>query len=258
MQSNTFTIPGKLAASTDFTYEAYETLLRELRKNGYSFEPFPRAKELLRQQQRFVLMRHDVDFDLGRALKLAEIEENLGVSSTYFFIIRTGHYNIFSSEGTKQVSRILDLGHHLGLHFDCSSYPLITDVHSFNEACTKEVQMLEQWFGKPVSIVSYHRPDKIVLSGDPCLSYPIEHTYMSLFTKEIVYLSDSRGEWKFGYPTKSQAFRQGKPLHILVHPIWWNERPVNPYESLLDYLGRSDMMLEKSVARNCSVYKVKA
>jgi hypothetical protein len=39
------------------------------------------------------------------------------------------------------------------------------------QACTQEASILEDWFGKPLSIASYHRPDVRVLTGDPVLLY---------------------------------------------------------------------------------------
>ena len=115
--------------------------------------------------------------------------------------------------------------------------------------------MLENWLEYPVSTVSYHRPNQQVLTGDVALSYPLLHTYMKIFTKDIHYYSDSRGQWQFGFPSESDAFMQGRPMHILVHPIWWHEQPVPPYQTLLSYVDTQVESLERSIARNCVVYR---
>lgn len=116
--------------------------------------------------------------------------------------------------------------------------------------------MLEGWFGKPVSIVSYHRPDARVLTGDPALSAPLPHTYMELFRSRIRYVSDSGGRWGHGSPTASAEFDQGLPLHILVHPMWWTEQPTSAYEALLQLVDHKTDSLERSIARNCKVFRV--
>ena len=115
---------------------------------------------------------------------------------------------------------------------------------------------MEQWFQRSISAVSYHRPNALVLSGDPGLSAPLVHTYMPLFTRDITYYSDSRGKWRDLDPTATEIFQEGRPLHILVHPIWWNQHPTSPYETLQQYVDRQKDDLELSVARNCSAYRV--
>src|SRR5262249_48870560 len=237
------------------TYAVYRGLLRKLQDSGYSFAPFYDAERLLRNDQRFILLRHDIDLDLGKAVALAELESDFGVAATYFFMMRTPHYNLFSKEGTAAVERILSLGHYFGLHFDCAAYA-DTQVQTLARHCASEVRALEQWFQRNISAVSYHRPNALVLTGNPELSAPLPHTYMPLFTKEITYCSDSRGEWKNGDPTTTEAFEAGRPLHVLVHPIWWNHHATSPYETLLQYVDRQKEELEHSVAGNCAVYRV--
>jgi hypothetical protein len=188
-------------------------------------------------------------------LKLAEIEAAEGIQSTFFFMIRTESYNVFSAAGSETVSRILALNHHLGLHFDCASYPPHAPVADLADACRREAAMLEQWFDRPVSVVSYHRPSPLVLTGDPCLSAPRLHTYQQLFTGPVTYLSDSRGCWSRGTPLEGATYRQRRPLHILVHPIWWNEHPMSPFETLEQYSERRHETLELELARNCTVYQ---
>ncbi|HCQ02039.1 MAG TPA: hypothetical protein DIT99_15710 [Candidatus Latescibacteria bacterium] len=240
---------------TDLTFMNYRHQIHQFLAHDYLFVSFPEAPLLLNKQQRFLIMRHDIDFDLKRALCFAEMEAELGVKSTYFFLLRTDHYNVFSREGTDIVNRILGLGHDMGLHFDCAAYDEDADERSLASACRFEALMLENWFKYPVSIVSYHRPNQLVMTGDAALSYPLLHTYMKIFTMDIQYYSDSRGQWQFGFPSASDAFMQGRPMHILVHPIWWHEQPVPPYQTLLSYVDTQVESLERSIARNCVVYR---
>ncbi len=250
--------PLPAAAPADFTYSAYSAMLKQLLGEGYRFITFLEAASALKTEQPFVLMRHDIDFDLNKALKMAELEASLNVAATYFFLLRTTHYNMFSREGTAAVMRILSLGHHLGLHFDCASYSQDSQdsVEQLCTAASREAAMLEQWFDRPVGVVSYHRPNARVLNGNPALSAPRPHTYQSLFTGPIWYCSDSRGRWRANPPDKSDAFREKRPMHLLVHPIWWNEEPIAPYETLLRYIDASKDALEKTTAANCTVYQV--
>ena len=202
-------------------------------------------------------MRHDVDMCLESALRLAEVESGLGIASTYFFILRTDHYNIFSKKGTECVAQILTLGHHLGLHFDPCTYDNNgLDPHTLREVCSTECRLLEDWFGRSVDIVSYHRPGPELLEGNPAITAPRRHTYMSLYTKRIRYFSDSGGEWKFGKPIESDAFRQGLPMQILAHPVWWTDSSLSAHDRLITFVQKTKEDLELSIARNCRTYRI--
>ena len=200
-------------------------------------------------------MRHDIDFDVVAARVIAELEAEEGVRATYFFLIRTEHYNFLLPESTAAVERILGLGHHLGLHFDCAAYPPQFDRPQLAAACHKEAALLSKYFGTAVEIVSYHRPSSIVLTGDPELSAPLPHTYMARFTKEMRYCSDSRGEWRYGDPRMTPEYAAGLPMHILIHPIWWSHSRRQNTEVLDGWLKSRIASLEDSVAANCTVYQ---
>ena len=238
-----------------FTYDNYLNMTQRLRDRGYEFAFFPDSEALLESNRPFVLMRHDVDLDLDKALRMSDLEAEAGIKATYFFLVRTDHYNVFSRTGTDTVARILSAGHHLGLHFDCAAYPQDASVDDLARACALEADMLQNWFGREVTTVSYHRPGPAVLSGDPALSAPRPHTYMKRFTENVKYFSDSRGQWGHGCPTDSPAFEQGRPLHILAHPVWWNRAPKPAYDTLFRLCERKHKDLDDSVAQNCAVFR---
>jgi len=243
------------ALSSTFSLDSYRALLTALKGRGYQFATFPGSAELLEQRRPFALMRHDIDFDLGAAEKIAEIEAEEGVVASYFVLLRTELYNLFSADGSAAVRRILDLGHQLGLHFDCAAYSPESTTRDLAEASDLEASILERWFGRKIDVISYHRPSKLVLAGDPELSAPRTHTYMRAYTESIRYVSDSRGTWGHGSPTDTDAFRNGKPLHILTHPIWWAHETPSPYHTLLDYRDQKIDDLETAMARSCKVYR---
>lgn len=238
----------------ELTYDNYKKLVSGFKNSGYSFISFRDSLDAKSLENKYILMRHDIDMDLSRALALARIENELGISATYFFMIRTDHYSVFSESGSAMVREILDLGHHLGLHFDRASYPELHTVEELSLACSQEAKMLSEWFDSPVDIVSYHRPDETILSGDPKLSEPLPHTYQKEFKEDITYISDSQGLWK-QHPFDSAAFKEGKPLHILIHPVWWNRVPTSPFEALQKLVDDKKTGLEKSIAANCKSFQ---
>lgn len=241
-----------------FTLSEYADLVRRLRERDYRFAPFPGARDLLVAGGPFVLMRHDIDMSLDAALDMARLEAELGVQATYFLMLRTDHYNVLSRHGTETVARILALGHHLGLHFDCDAYRPDLPAGELADACSREAAILGGWFDHPVDIVSYHRPNEWVLSGDPTISAPLPHTYMAEFRESIRYVSDSAGRWGHGSPATLPEFDQGRPLHILTHPVWWGEEPASAFQTLLQLVGEKTDALERSFAYNCKAFRVPA
>lgn len=250
-----FDLPKSQPRAGKFTYDDYSAMVRCFLSADYSFATFLEAQALLQKGNPFVVLRHDIDVSLEKALELAEVEASLGVVATYFFMVRTDHYNIFSEQGTKIISSILKHGHALGLHFDCAAYTDV-NVDVLAAACGREAAMMENWFGKPVAIVSFHRPDERVLSGNPSLSVPRYHTYMDFYTKQMSYFSDSTGRWRYGEPHRSVPFADRRPIHILTHPFWWNVSSKSAYDTLLKLVDHKQEMLEHSLAQNCTVYRV--
>ncbi len=243
----------------DFTYEQYIRFLQALQENGYRFLSFSQAAGEAEDGEPFVLLRHDIDFSLEKALLMSEIEAVSAVRSTYFFLLSSSFYNLFSRTGSRIVRDILRRGHRLGLHFDCAAYEAEgLDVDGVRTRCLREASALENWFGEKVDAVSFHRPQPFVLSGNPQLTHPLPHSYMAEFVQRIKYLADSRGQWRYGQPGAAEEFLQRKPMHILVHPIWWTERKEESLGKLLRFIEEDRAELQRQLAANCMVYRIDA
>lgn len=244
-----------------FTYDEYREIIRAFLASGYEFRLFPEAEGLIAAKKQFVLMRHDIDMSVEKALTLAEIDAELGVRSTFFVMLRSDHYNPFSETDGPRIEKIIGMGHSIGLHFDAAVYPELkdsADAGLFRERCRREIELLEKWFGISMQAVSFHRPSPLILEGSPELTAPLPHTYMELFTKKMKYISDSTGRWRFGHPLESEEFALRQALHILTHPIWWDDEPLTPQVKLENFIDGRTRLLERSVAANCTAYKIPA
>ena len=103
----------------DFTLESYSELI-QLAKTKYQFISYSE----LHDTERFILWRHDCDFSLNRSLKLAQIEHDLGVKTTYFLNPHSEFYNIMERNQSDIIEHIIGLGHDIGLHFDSAYYAI--------------------------------------------------------------------------------------------------------------------------------------
>jgi hypothetical protein len=235
---------------TEFTYDYYKEFICCLRE-VCDFTSFYEGKKIVGTDRPLVLMRHDIDMDLEAAVRMSSLEKNLGIFSTYFFMVRCPLYNVFSSTGAEMVREILAAGHQLGLHFDCALYQDIT-VDKLNTYISKECELLEQFFGRPVGAVSFHRPGHLELSGVELEKWP--NSYERVFLEKFKYFSDSRGIWGHGNPIESEAFYKRENLHVLTHPIWWTSAPMSPSKKLLLLVQQINQRSEQYLSENCQVW----
>ena len=231
-----------------FTYAEYEQMLTILLED-YEFISFSRAKFSREKLDKKVLLRHDIDQSLEKTQRIAEIEANLGISSTYFLLLRSPFYNMFSCDQETLIGNIINKNHFIGLHFDYSGYSFNT-ISQLAHQVVLEAEFIQKYFNVKVDAVSFHRPVDINYLRKLELSlYP--HSYESIFLEQYKYFADSRGKWRFGGPLDSEEFRQKKNLQILVHPEWWNETELESVQSLnnyrKDYLLRFESDLQKEL-----------
>ncbi len=214
-----------------FSIESYKELISGFRKAEYSFIKFTDRKNNMGGTP-YVIMRHDVDFCLQSALGLAEIENKLGVKSTFFFLLRSSFYNLIGNNEQKIVRQIFELGHEIALHFDVNAY-----ANDYLSGFSNEISILKSYYPQlTTKIVSIHRPGdiKALLSKN----FPVAHTYEDRFFRKIGYISDSDGEWKYGHPFESKAFLSKQPIQLATHPLWWIENGKSPIGKLRNFLLR--------------------
>ena len=232
----------------DFTLAGYRALVESLLEEGYQLGGISGGPPT----GKYLLLRHDIDMSVDSALRIAEVENSMGVASTYFVLVQTEMYNPFSGRSQAAIRRLHELGHDVGLHFDAEGYGRDLDV--LDDAIDRECDVLEAITGSPVSIVSFHRPAEGLLGLDRLVGGR-RHTYEPSLFSSIGYCSDSAGTWRHGHPLDHPAVREGLTLQLLTHPIWWDASAGETVRAKLDRfaLGRFDL-LRAELARNCSTY----
>ncbi|MBF0187429.1 MAG: hypothetical protein HQL50_05845 [Magnetococcales bacterium] len=233
----------------DFTLEAYGAIVAAIVERGYEIVPFAEAEPT----KQHLILRHDVDFDLERAVAMAEFEQSHGLHACYFVLLRTEFYNIASSTAVAQVRRLAELGHEVGLHFDAAFYP---ESHgSLNEAVFQEVEILRLLTGLPIASISLHRPHPSLIENGLQIE-PLINTYAETYFKEFGYCSDSNGGWHHGHPLQHEALQQSRGLQLLTHPIWWvGGEGRTPLETLMTYLDEKQGVLDHHLTRNCKLFR---
>lgn len=99
-----------LTGNRDFTVSMYRKLLLALKESGYAFSTFEEYS--LSPGQKIAIMRHDVDRRARNALRLAEVESEMGIKGSY-------HFRVDSSSNVPEIiNRIAGLGHEIAYHYE--------------------------------------------------------------------------------------------------------------------------------------------
>ena len=179
--------------SCSFDFAHYRELLDAARAGGYRFAFFdgdPAAGDLL--------LRHDVDLSLDAAVRLAELEHDVGAAATYFLMTESVFYNLASSEGVAALARLRELGHRVGLH---------------------AVWPRRELDGRFDPVIAWHNPDPEYMSAQ--LEDGIANVMEPRFFSPERYRSDSNQHWRSGCPHEALAKSEFEWLQLLTHPEIW-------------------------------------
>lgn len=216
-----------------FTYESYAGLIDRILKEGYKITSYDQKEKTAHS----VILRHDVDFSIEKAQRIAAIENELGVSSSFFFLLSSDFYNVFSSKSMDIINDIAEKGHDIGLHFDEVRYDCADGSSKIVDDILREVDIMSRMMGRNIDRVSMHRPSSNMLESDLIIPGVI-NTYSRFYYKEYKYLSDSRRVWREPVEKYISEHTYDR-LQILVHPFWYNDKEISIAESLSDFVGNA-------------------
>ena len=234
-----------------FTYAEYFRFVDDLRLRGYELRHFAHPDALPSADERFLLLTHDIDLDLGAALELARREHEHGVQSDYFALVTSPFYNPAAGPSRAMLRELVALGHGIGLHFDETVYGGHDDT-ALAADCASEVATLEAIIDRPLVGVSYHRPAPGRIGSDATITGG-PHRYMPFFVHEMEYCTDSTGRWRYGPPTEREAVQAGRALNLVTHPVWWGEHDLAPGDRLRTLLDRREAERAAAVSLELAV-----
>lgn len=218
----------------EFTYKGYADLISLLKQQNYQFTNYRNYKDVAQS----VIIRHDVDNSLEMALKIAELENQLGIRATFFILLSTNFYNILSKSSSEILKKILNLNHEIGLHFDEKRYK-IDSKEELEHNIEYEKRIVEDILKTAIDVVSMHRPSKWVLEGDIHFKNII-NSYSKEFFQECKYLSDSRMHWREDV-VRIVENREFKRLQILTHPFWYSAETGDIRERVGEFIKKANI-----------------
>ncbi len=138
-----------------FSFEDYRKIIDIIKSTGRHMG----YKEAL-GSDKFILMRHDVEYSVERAYALAKVEESMDFTSSYFFQWTNNSYNILSRKNMAMVKDMHERGHVIGLHYALNG---MTDMELIRKQIVKEMNILSEMFSFKVDIFSIHSPSNDIL-----------------------------------------------------------------------------------------------
>jgi hypothetical protein len=220
--------PAKLQYNIDdFTTSEYVKLIRKAKLN-YRFIKY----EEVELGTNFILWRHDCDFSLNRALRIAQIEQGVNIASTYFLNPHCDFYNILEKTQSIIIEKILNMGHSIGLHFDATYYDVISE-NQLDDLVAQESEWIQKWFGVELKVFSFHNPTDFLLSCEKYTYGGLINCYSSFFKKHVPYCSDSNGYWRFRRLADVLEQATDSCLQVLTHPGWWQETAMLPRDRVV-------------------------
>jgi hypothetical protein len=230
-----------------FSYTEYKNIINLVR---YSL-PIVDYKEA-KNKDKFCVVRHDIEYSIDRALKLARIETNeLGISTTYCVQLKNNIYNAISHKNIKKIREIKSLGHYIALHQNL--YNRTEDVEQYT---LKDIETLENYYEFKIDRFSYHKPksehlkEYIKIPGKiNCNAYEFFHYFEGREPKKlrVNYLADSNHQWKWGDPIYLDYSKVDK-LQLNMHPYSWSEKGLDNIRNTSEVIKERNKELVKSMS----------
>jgi hypothetical protein len=226
-----------------FSYEDYKEIIRIIQSTGNQA-----GYEEALTADKFVIMRHDVEYSVDRAYALAKVESSMDFTSTFFFQWTNNSYNILSRRNQDLIKDMHERGHVIGLHYALNG---LTDMQEVRHQIKKEMDILSEMFGFPITQFSVHRPSPDVLRENiklPGILNAYQDEFFTFAEKvtdqtplKVKYMSDANHIWRYGYPDEANITGYDK-VQILTHPFAWSKKG---YDNRDNYaLYRSDFIID--------------
>jgi hypothetical protein len=218
----------------DFKFKHYKELLKTALSKGYKVYALDNIPK--KPKEPFIILRHDVEYFPHKAMTFADIENGLGIKSSFFFRLHAKEYNVLEYKTLKIIKDISKMGHEVGLHEETLDVRHITK-ESPEKVLKRDLKVLESITGKKVSGVSSHNDFSGINNLDlwkskSPKSFGLRYqAYEKRFFKDNRYVSDSLGKWKYYEGGKlvednsrciCEHIKEGYPrIYTLIHPRTW-------------------------------------
>ena len=194
----------------DFTFAKYKELCETIVESEYTTLTFSQYFSLKNIPEKFVILRHDIDRRPERALKMAKVEKDLRITSTYYFRMKE---EVFKPEMIKEIA---NMGHEIGYHYEV--------LDKANGNIKKAIEIFEEELKEfrricDVKTICMHgNPLSKWINKDLWKKYDfkdfgiIGEPYLSIDYKKVFYLTDTGRKWNSRFSVKDVVDANNQPI----------------------------------------------
>ena len=177
----------------DFTFKIYTQLLKTALDYDYKIISFEKFLSGTNGLEKTIILRHDVDKKPENSFKVALIEKQLGVISSYYFRI------VKKSNKPDIIKKIANLGHEIGYHYEDLSLNR-GDYQKAIESFQRNLNYFRNYY--PVKTICMHGSplskwdNKLIWDKTDYKNYGIiGEPYYDIDFNEFLYLTDTGRRW---------------------------------------------------------------
>lgn len=203
-----------------FTINEYLKLLKD--KNTICVKDY-------KKNSNGIINRHDVDFSLEMAFKFSEYEKRNNINSTYYLLISSDLYNVFSPTSKEYIEKMISNGFEIGIHFDPTIYGNLNERELIDKMLI-EINIFEQFYNYKIFSYSMHNPS---LSGIYINYKELINAYDNEIFCDKSYISDSSYSFRNKNPYEFLEMSNNNLIQLLTHPV--------------HFFGNSEISYEKQI-----------
>jgi hypothetical protein len=218
----------------------YSALLDALLACGRPFSSFAVP------QPRGMLLRLDVDYDMGFAAQTARANSAKGVRATYFVRVDARLYNVLESASLVALREIVAAGQDVGLHFHNPDGTL--DAARLK----REFAVLQAVVPEALRVVAWHNPEgDLAPLNEAANRLGFASAYDRAYGFQDAYFSDSNARLTPEEIVDKTRESNASVVQVLLHPFYWMSGGSAPTGSLLAAFRRKadELMAEFAVNR---------
>lgn len=223
----------RLTSENIFTLKYYKNIIETALNRGYTFktlQAFYEERSAGATERSFVL-RHDLDAVPSRLEQMIEVELECGVTSSVFVLVRAAHYNVFSHEIHRVLTRCIAHGIEIGLHSNFLETAMILEKEPIDILAAEANILCSEY--ESVSGIACHRTLDFMFNSLPYLQKNWSEiqqrtglqydAYCDTIISDSIYVNEGFNPhlgWRDVTPER--AIETGNDIIMLTHPHWWH------------------------------------
>ncbi|HET7604336.1 MAG TPA: hypothetical protein VFK36_15030 [Gemmatimonadales bacterium] len=200
--------------------EGYRTVLAAAKAAGAEFLPFSMQGPAQHVGRKTIYLRHDMDFSLEMAVRLAEVNAAEGVLATFFVLLRSPVYNLLSADTLPYLRDIRAMGQRLGLHVAVPAALPAGDA-GLAGLVLADFATAQQQVGELDPVYAWHNTTPELLERGLALRVEgLVSAYSVPYFRDIPYYSDT-GMRRTSEEWHDVVRSVEGPMQLLFHPELW-------------------------------------